>query len=156
MRKPSRYLFAAVTALAMAAGLRAADVKVENYSNNPIHVAQADNKGQVVSHGWTTVKSNEVRTFKAPDSAELYLRIQNDTGGELTFPKHQTFLHFPTHKDRFSVKTEPDDNKVWVLKHGQKLEQSRNANKNDKLPAGWQSSRFFKIGTGSHKLEIKP
>jgi hypothetical protein len=82
--------------------------------------------------------------------------VQDKNGKEITFTKHKKFLNFPAHGDKFSVNTEPDDSKVWVLKHGDTLQNSKNIKKGDKLPEGWSSRAFFEIGTGSHKLEIKP
>ena len=151
-----KFAIVAAAALALASAASAAEVKIENYSNDTVYVAQADNKGQVVSHGWTAIKSNEVKTFTAADSADLFIRVQDSKGKEITFVKHQKFLFFPARGDRFSVRTEPDDAKVWVLKHGPTLQQSQNIKKGDKLPEGWTKRRFFEIGTGKHKLEIKP
>lgn len=151
------YLFAGVVTVGSVTFGQAADVKVENYSNSTVYVARAENKaGGSVSHGWTAIKTNEVKTFTSPDNEDLYIRIQDDKGNEITFTKHKTFANFPTHNQRFTVHAEPDDAKVWVMKHGSKLEHSKNIKKGDKLPDGWESRRFFQIGKGSHKLEIKP
>ena len=154
--RDGRWVVAAGLTLVLAGAGRAADVKIENYSNDTVYVSQADNRGAAVSHGWTAIKSNETKTFKAADALDLFIRVQDKNGNEITFQHHKKFLNFPTHTDRFSVSAEPDDAKVWVLKHGPKLEHTRNINKGGALPAGWTSKRFFEIGTGSHKLEIKP
>ncbi len=152
----SKFVLASVALLGLTAVGRAADVKIENYSNDTVFVAQADNHGVVVSHGWTAIKSNGSKSFTAADSADLFIRIQDKDGKEITFNHHKTFRFFPTNADRFNVKTEADDSKVLVLKHGPQLQFTHNVKKGDPLPAGWSSARYFEIGSGSHKLEIKP
>jgi|GEM_PF-3041254 len=137
------------------AGL-AAEVKIENYSNNPVYVAQANNVGRTVSFGWAVIRPNETATFSAPDAADLYIRVQDKNGNAITFTNHKKFLDFSAHDERFMVTTEPDDSTVWVLKSGPELQNARNIKKGDKLPLGWTNRSFFAIGTGSHTLEIKP
>ncbi len=151
-----RRLVAAVAFFGASSTGHATDVKVENYSNGPVYVAQAGNQGPLVSHGWVQIKSNESQTFSAPDSAELYIRVQDRNGREITFSNYRTFLNFPAHADRFSVNAEPNDRNVWVLKYGNDLEFSRNIKKGDELPRGWSNRAFFAVGPGRHKLEIKP
>ena len=151
-----RWLVAAVAFFGVASAARATDVKIENYSNGPVYVAQADNRGTQVSHGWVQIGPNDSQTFSAPDSAELYIRVQDRNGREITFTNYRTFMNFPAHHERFSVKTEPDDLNVWVLKYGDDLEFSRNIRRGDDLPRGWTNRAFFAVGAGNHKLEIKP
>ncbi len=151
-----RWLAAAVVLVGVASATRATDVKIENYSNGPVYVAQADNQGTQVSHGWVKIAPNDSQTFSAPDSAELYLRVQDRYDREIIFSNYRTFLNFPAHTERFSVKAEPDDLNVWVLKYGTDLEFSRNIKKGDALPRGWSNRAFFAVGTGRHKLENKP
>lgn len=134
----------------------AAQVKIENYSNDPVYVAQANNVGRTVSFGWSVIQPNETATLSAPDSADLYIRVQDKNGNAITFTHHKTFLDFPAHNERFMVTTEPDDSAVWVLKSGTELQNTTNIKKGDRLPLGWSKRSFFQIGTGSHKLEIKP
>ena len=152
----SRWLLSPLFVFGFASAGRAADVKIENLSNDPVYVAQADNQGLYVSHGWVAIKPNNSQTFTAPDTADLYIRVQDKDGKAITFTNHKTFLNFPAHADKFSVAAVPDDANVWVLKHGDNLENSKNIQKGDSLPFGWSSRAFFEIGTGSHKLEIKP
>jgi len=134
----------------------ATEVKVENYSNEPVFVAQADKRGNSVSSGWTVVKPNETKTFTAPNSAELYLRIQDKKGNAITFAKHKKFHDFPVHAERFSVNKESDDSSVWVFKSGANLQNSRNVKVGEKLLPGWSLRPFFEVGSGKQKLEIKP
>ena len=141
---------------ALAAPAAATEAKVENYSNDVVYVAQADAKGHVQSSGWTAAKPNETVVIKAADGADLHLRVQDKGGNEITFPGYKTFHNFVTHAEPFSVKQAPDDPAVWVLKHGEGLAQSHNMKGGDKLPAGWSDKRYFEVGKGTHKLEIKP
>ena len=139
------------------AAATAADVKVENYSNDTIYVAVAYNKwkGNVAAEGWYPIKSNESKTFSAANESDMYLRVEHG-GKEVTFNKHKTFLDWPVEPQRFSVSKEPDDASLRVLKWGTKLEHSKNINKGGKLPEGWSERRFFKIGSENVTLEIKP
>ncbi|QJW97352.1 hypothetical protein [Frigoriglobus tundricola] len=151
-----RWLVAAAAFCGLASAARATDVKIDNYSNGPVYVAQADNRGPQISHGWVQIRPNESQSFSAPDDVELYLRVQDRNGREITFSNYRTFLNFPAHAARFAVNAEPDDLNVWVLKYGNDLEFSRNIKKGDELPRGWSNRAFFAVGVGSHKLEIKP
>lgn len=134
----------------------ATEVKIENYSNEPVFVAQADQRGKSVSSGWTVIKPNESKTFTAPNSAELHLRVQDKKGNAITFNNHKKFRDFPVHAERFSVNKEPDDSSVWVFKSGANLQNSKNAKVGEKPPPGWSLRPFFEVGSGKHKLEIKP
>ena len=130
---------------------RATEAKVENDSND-----SNDATSIAQSSGWTAVKSNEAVTFKAADGADLHLRVQDKGGAEITFPSHKTFHNFVTHAEPFRVKQAPDDAGVWVLKHGKDLSESHNMKGGEKLPAGWSDGRYFEVGKGAHKSEVKP
>jgi uncharacterized membrane protein len=156
----SKCLLAAGLAIALAAAWPAcgltAEAKVENYTNDAVYVATGYNYGQMVSGGWTAIGPNQSQTFTAPDNAELCLRIEDKNGKSITFGNFQTIRTFPVSNDRFTVNNEPDDATVRTLKWGNQLEKSYQMKKNDPLPAGWENREFFRIGTGNHKLEIKP
>jgi hypothetical protein len=145
-----------------AAGLpsvvRATEVRVENYSNDTVYVAVAYNNwnGNLAAEGWYEIKSNDTRTFNADDSCDMYLRITRN-GNEVTFQKHNTFLSWPVEPQlRFSVSKEPDDATIRVLRWGTDLEMSDNIKAGGNLPAGWKGQRFFRVGAGGTKLEIRP
>src|SRR5207249_11343600 len=74
---------AAVVALPTVAG--AVEVKVENYTDDPIAVALAYNKwkGDLAVEGWFTIKSGENRTFQADDATDMHMRIPRK-GNEVT------------------------------------------------------------------------
>jgi uncharacterized membrane protein len=150
-------------AVVVAAGIaspavsRAADVKIENYSNDTIYVAVAYNKwkGNVAVEGWWAIKSNESQTFSAPNASDMYVRVEMG-GKEVTFTNHNKFLNWPVESQRFSVSKEPDDSTIWVLKWGGNLENSHNIRRGGKLPEGWNERRFFRIGSENVKLEVRP
>ena len=145
-----------LTAVLPGAG-RASEVKVENYSNDTVYVAVAYNKwkGNLAAEGWFAIQSNESRVFTADDASDMYLRIEQG-GREVTFQKHKTFLDWPVNSQRFTVGKEPDDATVRVLRSGDRLEKGRNINKGGPLPEEWNERRFFRVGPGNTKFEIKP
>jgi hypothetical protein len=151
------YALAAFFAAGLPSGSRATEVRIENYSNDSVYVAVAYNNwnGNLAAEGWYEIKSNDVRTFNADDSCDMYLRITRN-GNEITFQRHKTFLFWPVEPQRFSVSKEPDDATIRVLRWGANLEMSDNIIVGGKLPAGWKEQRFFRVGAGGTKLEIRP
>jgi hypothetical protein len=137
------------------ATLRAGSVKVENYGNEEIAVAHAFEFGKLVSQGWTTIPSNQSKTFEFPNDRDAYLRIEH-RGREFTFAHHQRFLNFPMTNSRFTASNEPDDNTVRTLRWGNNLEHSHNMRKGGALPNGWQNARYFHVGSENVRLEVKP
>jgi len=156
----------AVRAAVLVAGLAAAapgtagaaDVKVENYSNETVNVAVAYNKdfyGKVVQ-GWFQIKPNHTHTFRANNAADMYLRFERESGKEVTFDSYNTFRKFPAPDDRFLVTKEPDDAAIRVLQWGDSLQHSFNVPKGGKLPKGWADRRFFRVGPKDVTLEVRP
>jgi hypothetical protein len=152
-----------LAALCLAAALpnvsrAAANVTVENYSNSVIYVAVAFNHylDNLIVEGWYPVQPNGRWTYSAGEAWDLYVRVQDANGNEITFSNHNTFLFWPANPDRFRVFKAPDDPNVRVYQWGANLQNSRNASRNQPLPPGWDSRRFFRIGVGNHKLEVKP
>jgi uncharacterized membrane protein len=157
-----RYRLAALAALCLAAALpnvsRAAHVRLENYSNGTVYVAVSYNqyRGNLIVEGWYEVKQNATWNFDADDASDMYIRVQDANGREITFANHNQFLFWAAHPDRFSLARKPDDANVRHYRWGANLQNNRNATLNEPLPPGWDSRRFFRIGSGNHKLEVKP
>jgi hypothetical protein len=136
---------------------QATEVKIENYSNGSIWVVVAHKRGKAVSSGWYEIPMNQTQTFSAADDEEMYLRIQDDDDKEITFPGRTKFHHFPLNvNDGFDVTTPRDDADILMLKWGDKREKMRNVKRKDPLPDGWKEDRFFEVGPGKQKLEVKP
>ena len=150
----SALLVLALTSFA-AGNVAAAEVTVENFSNGPIFVCFAFNKGQTVSDGWTKIEPNGKKVFNNDTRDEMFLRIESNKR-ELRFPRFNKFLKFPANDQRFVVKNEPDDNSVRTFRWGAGLEHSVNKTKSEPLPAGWDSREYFSVGSGNDRLEVKP
>lgn len=155
----SKFSAAAVAAVGFAAAAAAKDVevKVENYSNDNVVVAMAYEHfdGVVAAEGWFPVKPGGSRKFKTGAANDLYLRVER-AGTEVTFEKAPKFRSWPVNGGRFDVLKEADDGSVRVLRTGANLEHRVTVNKGDKLPAGWADKRFFRVGSESETLEVKP
>jgi len=147
----------AVAALAVPAVAGATEVKVENYTDDPVGIALAYNKwkGDVAAEGWFVVKSGENRTFQVEDANDVYMRVTRK-GNEVTFNGHTTYLYWPMTQERFSLSKAPDDTNVRHLVWGPELDKKHFMKKGDALPTGWKEERFFKVGTGKHTLEVRP
>lgn len=129
---------------------------IENVSNGPVFVALADNHGNLISEGWWTVGQNQTQTLTASDQSDMYLRVQDANGNEITFNNFHTFLFFPINSARFTVNKVADDPAVRVLKWGGNLENTHNMTVNEPLPSGWASQRFFRVGPVNEKFQIQP
>lgn len=131
---------------------------VENFSNGTIFVAAAYNhfNGTIIADGWWTIPTNGSQVITAPDTMDLYLRVQANNGGELTFLDFSTFLFWPMNSARFIVSKEPDDANVRRYQWGGNLENSTNSLATDPPPAGWTSQRFFRIGPVNEKFQVQP
>jgi opacity protein-like surface antigen len=155
----SKFLIAVVAAAGFTATASANDVevKVENYSNDTVVVAMAYNHfdGVVAAEGWFQIKPGASRKFKTNTANDLYLRVER-AGKEVTFDKHPAFRSWPVNGGRFDVLKESDDSSIRVLRTGLNLEHRVNINKDGKLPAGWTNKRFFRVGSVSETLEVKP
>jgi hypothetical protein len=125
---------------------------VENFSNGPVFVAIAHERGNFISGGWTEIPTNQTSTFTADDPSDLYLRVQGSDGNEITFSNFNTFLFFTTNPQRFTVNRQPQDPSVMTLQWGPNLENSFNMTAGEPLPAGWSSLRYFEIGSGNDTL----
>jgi hypothetical protein len=154
---------ALAVALAVTAGWpaisRAGDVTVENYSNENVYVAISygmyKGTSDLYVEGWFMVAVGDKRTFSLADADAPHLRIQNQRGGEITFPRHQRFQRWPLHSARFTVSKEGDDATIRNLRWGNNLENNLRANFNGSLPTGWRMERFFAV-SGNARLEIRP
>lgn len=133
-------------------------VKVENYSNGAIFVAAAYNhfEGNLIADGWWSIAPNSSQTISAPDNSDLYLRVQANNGGEITFNNFNSFLFWPVNGARFTVSREPDDTNVRVFRWGGSLENQTNTLATDPPPNGWTSQRFFRIGPINETLQVQP
>ena len=148
-------LFVLTVAALLPVAARAAGIRVENYSNDPIYVAQAHLHGRLISHGWVKIAPNDGANFTASDAEDLYLRVQDANGAELTFGGFNTFKSFLTAAEKFSVSNEPDDNDVRTLRRDGS--DPINIRKNEAPPDGWGTSRYFRIaGGGADKLIVNP
>jgi hypothetical protein len=140
----------------LAGGAYAAEVKVENYGNSDIYVSFAFNRGLTVSDGWTRIPPNGTKVFPNDTQDEMYLRIEMNNQ-ELTFGPHfSKFRTFPVTNNRFVVRSEADDNTVRHFRWGSNLENSMNRTRSEPLPNGWQYRRYFSVGNGNDRLEVKP
>ncbi|HEY7153623.1 MAG TPA: hypothetical protein VH575_06670 [Gemmataceae bacterium] len=158
MRK-SLFYAATVATLVVAcpAISRAAEVLIENYSNDPIFVAKAYRnwKGNLAAEGWTKIESNKSYKFKADDASHLHLRVERN-GKEVTWKKYDSYLNWPVSHDRFTVSKAPDDSSIRILRWGPSLEKHHNIKKDGKLPNGWEHKRFFHIGNSNLHLHVNP
>jgi uncharacterized membrane protein len=133
-----------------------AQVTIENYSNGNVYVAKAYRRGYTPrAEGWWTIPPNGTQTFSANKASDLSLRVEND-GGEITFQNHNSFVNCPVTNDRFTVARPTDDLSIRFLRWGDALEHSYNTRQNGPLPEGWERRRFFRIGSGVHRLEVTP
>src|SRR5262245_39120266 len=109
----TKAVFHAATAMVLVAAAsgpsRAAEVLIENRSNDDIFVAMAYQKwkGDLAAEGWTKIESNKSHTFKAADAWHLHLRVEK-SGKEVTWEKHKSFLSWPVSQQRFTV-SKPSD-----------------------------------------------
>jgi hypothetical protein len=129
---------------------------IENLSNGTVFVALADNQGDLISEGWWEVVTNQTQTLTMPDASDMYLRVQDANGNEITFNNFNTFLFFPLNPARFTVNKVPNDPAVRVLKWGGNLENSFNMTVNEPLPAGWSTQRFFQVGPINENFQVQP
>lgn len=131
---------------------------VENFSNAPIFVAAAFNhfNGNIICDGWWTIPVNGSQVITAPDTMDLYLRVQNNNGGELTFVGFDTFLFFPLNLARFIVSKQPDDANVRRFQWGGILEHDVNVLATNPPPAGWTTERYFRVGPVNEKFQVQP
>jgi hypothetical protein len=129
---------------------------VENLSNGPVFVALADNQGNLISEGWWEVVSNQTQTLTSPDASDMYLRVQDASGNEITFNNFSTFLFFPLNPARFDVTKVANAPSVRVLRWGGNLENTQNMSLNEPLPNGWSSQRFFRVGAVNETFQVLP
>jgi hypothetical protein len=129
---------------------------IENFSNGPVFAMLADNHGNLISEGWWDVAPNQSQTLTSPDASDMYLRVQDAQGNEITFANFSTFLFFPSNPARFTVTKPPDDPTVRVLKWGGNLENSHNMTASEPLPPGWSTQRCFKVGPITEKFQVQP
>jgi uncharacterized membrane protein len=136
---------------------RAAEVLIENRSNDDIFVAMAYKKwkGDLATEGWTKIESNKSHTFKVDDAYHLHLRVEKK-GKEVTWEKHKSFLSWPVSQQRFTVSKPSDDPSLRILRWGNKLENDFNIKKDGKLPGGWENKRFFHVGDEKLHLHVNP
>jgi uncharacterized membrane protein len=136
---------------------RAVEVVVENYSNDTVVVAVAYRQGwgNLITQGLFPIRPNEPRTFSAPDGADMFLRVQQGDR-EVTFNGYSAFLYFAVRNDRFTVSKAPDDPSILIFRWGAALENSFDINYGDPPPEGWEGRRFFRVGSGQHRLEVRP
>jgi hypothetical protein len=154
---PASGLLAVGMAALLASGGYGAEVAVENYSNSDIHVSFAFNRGRTVSDGWTTIRPNEKKVFHNDTQDEMYLRVQNADGNEITFgPRFRKFLYFPASNERFIVQNEPDDSNVRTFRWGPQLDHRTNRTRGQTLPSGFGRRRYFSVGSGNDRLEVTP
>lgn len=133
-------------------------VKITNASNGPIAVALAHIYGDFVSEGWFDIGQNGSQEFSADDSVGLCIRVQDASGGDITFNNltvPEYFTYHPT--SRFSVaKVSGDPAGTRVLRSGTNLEVVQDVNPSAPLPAGWGNGRFFRLGPGTFNEFVNP
>ena len=132
---------------------QATKVEVHNLSNSTVYVAGGYNyDDHRISAGWTIVRPGEEKTISAPDDSDLYLRVQTENGGAVNFPAYQSILYFPVHSRGFTV-NRTDVSDVYEFRIGSNT--PRFARRNN-IPQGWESKGFFRVGRGSHHLNVVP
>jgi hypothetical protein len=152
----------ALTALfltgAMPAASRAASVSVVNQTSTTIFVSVAYNffRGDLIVEGWYRVNAGDTFNFNADDASDLYVRVENQNGGEINFSNHDTYGYWPAIGQRYKVSRTPGDDSIWQYRWGNNFESARNLQAKGDLPPGWEKRRFFRIGSGQHNLTVNP
>ncbi len=149
-----------ILAMASAAEARAGHFRVENYSNQRIHIAIAFERGERVSTGWFDLEPTESRTFDTPDAFPMFFRIEQDQPPGQGPPRELTFNTrpgtFPAIQQRFEVVNAPDDPNIQFLRWGTNYEHKFNVRRGAPLPQGWGAVRYFQVEPGDSTLKIEP
>jgi uncharacterized membrane protein len=135
-----------------------AEVTIQNNSQNKAFVAVAYGQwdGNLSNEGWWAIDPNESRVFKAEETKDMYVRVQDSKGTAIRFKGLDTINKWYTTSERFSVSKAPDDASSRVLHWGEKLENSHQLQAGQPLPAGWSAQEYFRVGAGQRTLEIRP
>jgi hypothetical protein len=136
------------------------DVTIENYSNQSCFVAVSYRGGKtynqrfaIVTWGWREVKPNDRLTFHFRTAYDAYLRVEDSNGGEYSWDGLNQYGFSYVTDSGFKVFKPLDDTSVRILRAGQT---TTNILKGTNPPAGWETTRFFRVGSAPLLLQIQP